>query len=161
MSGSQSPLGSAVYLVHHAAAVGPKEDPQQPLSLTGRMAVDALALEAKRRGVAPAAIWHSGKLRARQTGEAFWRACNPLATFRAVRGLQPGDPPEWVRDQLLAEDAAVMIVGHMPHLPALLRLMTVARGEDAPFPPHGLVCLARETDNWVEQWRIEPGSFGG
>ena len=64
----------------------------QPLSLTGRAWADRAALDAAGRGAHPAAIWHSGKLRARQTAEAFWRACNPLATFSAERGLQPGDP---------------------------------------------------------------------
>ena len=48
---------------------------------------------ARDRGVKPDAIWHSGKLRARQTAEPLWRACNPLAEFAAARGLQPEDPP--------------------------------------------------------------------
>jgi phosphohistidine phosphatase len=156
MSGEPVSADPLVYLVHHAPAIGPKEDPQQPLSPVGRATADDLARAAAARGVRPQMIWHSGKLRARQTAEAFWRACNPLAAFTAVRNLQPADSPEWMRDQLLAEDAPVLIVGHMPHIARLLRIMV---GRDADpgtpeFPPHGMVCLARSEAIWIERWRL-------
>lgn len=152
-----------LYLVHHAAALGPKEDPMQPLSLAGRTWADEAALEAARRGARPSIIWHSGKLRARQTAESFWRACNPLARFAAERGLQPGDPPAWMADRLLAEDDELLIVGHMPHLPQLLRLL-VAGDPHAPgpeFPAHAVIALDRHEGGWTECWRIVRGSGSG
>jgi phosphohistidine phosphatase len=145
-----------VYLVHHGDAVGPDVDPQRPLSARGRASVAREAGEAAARGVRPAAIWHSGKLRARQTADAFWRASNPLAEFAAARGLQPTDPPEWVRDRLLAEDRDVMLVGHLPNLPRVLRLL-VAGDPDAgsiEFPLHGVVALERTDRGWEERWRM-------
>lgn len=156
MSGEPPTSDALVYLVHHAPAVGPKEDPQQPLSPVGRATADDLARAAAARGVRPQAIWHSGKLRARQTAEAFWRTCNPLAAFTAVRNLQPADPPEWMRDQLLAEVAPVLLVGHMPHIARLLRLMVGGTPESATpeFPAHGMVCLARTDSIWIERWRL-------
>ena len=156
MSGDAPTNDTLVYLVHHAPALGPKEDPQQPLSPVGRATADDLARAAALRGVHPHAIWHSGKLRARQTAEAFWRACNPLAAFTAVRNLQPADPPEWIRDQLLAEDSPVLLVGHMPHLARLLRVMVGGSSESstAEFPPHGMVCLERIDPGWIERWRL-------
>ena len=78
-----------IYLVHHAEAVGPEVEPQRPLSAAGRIHAEALAAAAAARGVKPEVIWHSGKLRARQTAEPFLRLCNPLAEFAAIRGLQP------------------------------------------------------------------------
>jgi phosphohistidine phosphatase len=144
-----------VYLAHHADAVGPDVDPQRPLSATGRMHADAIARDAKQRGVSPAVIWHSGKLRARQTAEAYRRACNPLAEFAAIRGLQPTDPPEWIRDRLIGESREVLLVGHMPSLPAILRLLT--RDQSATFPLHGLVAL-RESGGgegvWIEAYQL-------
>ena len=77
-----------IVLVHHADAVGSKVDAQRPLSTAGRMHADRLAADLTTRDVRPSAIWHSGKLRARQTAEALLRACNPLAEFAAIRGLQ-------------------------------------------------------------------------
>ena len=83
----------------------------------------ASPMQAAALGVKPDVIWHSGKLRARQTAEAYWRACNPLAPFSATRGLQPDDPPIWMRDQLAGETRTIVVVGHMPHMPRLLRLL--------------------------------------
>jgi phosphohistidine phosphatase len=145
-----------IYLVHHADAVGPDVDPRRPLSERGRMAATLLADEAARRGVRPEAIWHSGKLRARQTAEICWKLCNPLAPLTAERGLQPDDPAVWMRDRLSGERRELMLVGHMPHLPRLLHLMC---GDDADpsartFPQHGLVALDLHGDAWKEAWRI-------
>jgi len=129
-----------LFLVHHAEAVGPDVDPQRPLSSAGHVHAEALAVSARDAGVRPDVIWHSGKLRARQTAEAFWRACNPFASLKMVRGLRPEDSAVWIRDLLLVEEQDVLLVGHMPSLPSLLELLT---GEST-FPAHGLVWLARE-----------------
>ncbi len=144
-----------VYLVHHAHAVDSDVDTQRPLSATGRMHADDLARQAAARHVTPAAIWHSGKLRARQTAEAFLRACNPLAEFAAIRGLQPSDPPVWIRDLVSGESRDVMLVGHMPQLPRLLTLLV--SGSEAVLldhPLHGLVALEKRDDRWEERWRL-------
>ena len=83
-------MGSRVSdVVHHGDAVGPDVNPMRPLSDRGRVEVDMLAQKAAERGAKPEIIWHSGKLRAKQTAEAYWKRCNPLAAFSAARGLQP------------------------------------------------------------------------
>jgi len=139
-----------LFLVHHAEAVSPVADPQRPLSTAGRLHAATLAATARDAGVKPVAIWHSGKLRSRETAEAFWRACNPLASLKMVRGLRPEDSADWMRDILLVEDQDVMLVGHMPNLPALLQLLI----GDASFPLHGLVWLERVTGGrFVERRR--------
>ena len=149
-----------LYIVHHGDAVGPHENPMRPLSSRGELQVDELARKAALRHAKPRIIWHSGKLRARQTAEAYWRACNPLAQFAAVRGLLPDDPPRWIADRLFAEDGEVMVVGHMPHLPRLLRLL-LAGDPDASsieFPVNGVECLEEQAGVWAERWRISPAS---
>jgi phosphohistidine phosphatase len=108
------------------------------------------------RGARPEIVWHSGKLRTRQTAEAFWRACNPLASFSATRDLQPDDPPSWILTRLRGEKRDVLIAGHMPHLAGLLQLLVPGPGENA-FPLHGMVALAGEEEGWKEIWRIENG----
>lgn len=148
-----------LYLVHHGDAVGPELDVRRPLSDRGRTAVEALAAEAAARGARPAVVWHSGKLRARQTAEAYWRACNALAEFSATRDLQPDDPPARMRDRLRFEARDLMLAGHYPHLPRLLSVL--AGGADdtlAPFPQHGVVALRTddEGETWTEEWRLAP-----
>ena len=139
-------------LVHHADAVGPAVDSQRPLSSIGQTQAADLATRAKARGAAPAEIWHSGKLRARQTGEAFLRECNPFAAFRMVRGLSPDDDPELVRAALVADTRDVTVVGHMPNIAALAARLV---GRDVGFPLHGAVCFERGSEGaWEERWRI-------
>lgn len=146
-----------LFLVHHGDALGPDADPRRPLSPHGREEVARVAAEAAARGARPAVVWHSGKLRARQTAEAFWRVCNALADLSATRDLQPDDPPAWIRDRLRGESRDVLIAGHFPHLPRLLSLLLALGDEAAPaFPPHGLVALESgdEGETWKEMWRV-------
>ena len=148
---------SLLFLVHHGDAVGPDVDPMRPLSSVGRVATERLADVAALRGVKPDAIWHSGKLRARQTAEIFWKACNPFAPLAAERGLLPDDPPHWMRDRLTNETRSILIVSHMPYLPRLLAMLTSER-EDvraASFPLHGCVALEASDGHWKEIWRLE------
>jgi phosphohistidine phosphatase len=145
-----------VFLVHHGDAVGPDVDPRRPLSAAGREAVERLAAAAAARGARPVVVWHSGKLRAKQTAEAFWRACNALAELSATKDLQPDDPPQWIRDRLLGETRDVLIAGHYPHLPGLLALL-LRSSALAQFPQHGVVALvtADGGESWKELWRLE------
>ena len=144
-----------LYLVHHGDAVGPDVDTQRPLSAVGRASVDRLANLAAQRGARPDIVWHSGKLRAKQTAEAFWRACNALAEFSATRDLQPNDSPQWIRDRLVGETRDILIAGHFPHLPRLLALLK-GQGAEMHFPLNGVVALATEDEGetWKEIWRL-------
>jgi phosphohistidine phosphatase len=144
-----------LYLAHHGDAVSPAEDPQRPLSRLGRTQVDRLSSQAAERAVRPAAIWHSGKLRARQTAEAYWRACNPLAEFSAARWMQPGDPPR-IADLLLGETRDILLAGHMPHLDRLLGHLLGGPGSStAGFPLNGLVVIEQVESGWEARWRLE------
>jgi len=139
-------------LIHHAEAVGPAVDPQRPLSAAGHEQALRIAQLAKDHDAAPQAIWHSGKLRARQTAEAFLRLCAPFAQFKMVRGLGPGDSPAIIQQALLSESRDIALVGHWPHLPALLSLLSPS---SAPLPQHGIVALTSDDGgaSWAEMWR--------
>jgi phosphohistidine phosphatase len=146
-------------LVHHGDAVGPAVDPMRPLSDRGVAASTALAGKTAARGVRPDLIWHSGKIRALQTARIFQRACNPQAALAAVHGLQPGDPPRWIRDELIGDTRSILIVGHMPHLPGLLALLCPLEGTAPAFPLHGCVALEPDGNLWREIWRLEEGAI--
>ena len=106
----------------------------------------------------PQVVWHSGKLRARQTADAFWRVCNALAEFSATRDLQPDDQPTWIADRLRGETRDILIAGHFPYLPRLLTLLLAAPEQSTTmFPQHGMVALESEDEGktWKELWRIE------
>ncbi len=157
-----------LYLVHHGVAVGPDEDARRPLSAVGLAGAARVAGLAAAKGAKPEVVWHSGKLRAKQTAQEFWRACNALAEFAVTRDLQPDDPPQWMRDRLRGETRDIAIAGHFPYLPRLLALLVtggnpgasiVTQGSSlAPhgFPINGIVALVTddEGETWRELWRI-------
>jgi phosphohistidine phosphatase len=144
-----------LFLVHHADAVGPDVDTRRPLSALGETQAARVAAEAVAHGARPDIVWHSGKLRARQTAQALWRACNALAEFKAVSDLQPDDPPSRIRDRLTGETRDILIAGHFPYLPRLLSLLLP--GAPATFPLHGVVALESDDGGgtWKETWRLD------
>ncbi len=139
-------------LIHHAEALSPHVDPQRPLTEAGHQHALRLAELVKQRGVVPTAIWHSGKLRGRQTGHAFLQVCAPFAKFTMVKGLSPDDAPAVARVAIQRESRDLALVGHWPHLPALLRLLSPS---SAPMPQHGAVALTTSDEGvtWQEVWR--------
>jgi phosphohistidine phosphatase len=146
------------YLVHHAEAVPAHLESQRPLSSRGLAQAAALAELARTRAVAPVLIWHSGKLRARQTAEAFLRTCSPFARFTMVRGLAPDDPPEWIRDALEGEEQDVLVAGHMPNIHRLSVLLGASDG----CPLNGMVAMERTGPRrYVEAWRLSPPAVTG
>ena len=153
-------MPSVLILVHHGDAVSEDIDTQRPLSARGLAGAERLAAAVAERGVRPDCVWHSGKLRTRQTAEAFWRLCNPDATFVAVRGLQPTDSSEILRDAVAGDPRVIVAVGHFPQLPRALSLLTTGIDSSlVPFPTHGLVALEPvDVVRWREAWRIEEGA---
>ena len=143
------------YLVHHGDAAGPDVDPERPLSNLGRDQVETLSRQASALTVCPGVIWHSGKLRARQTAQVYWQACNALAEFSATRWMQPDDPLR-LADLLQVEPRDVMLFGHMPHLDRLRCHLLDQALKPQSFPPHGVVALERIVTGWVERFRLEP-----
>ena len=112
-----------LYLVHHGDAVAPEVDPGRPLSTQGLEAANRLAAEAGARAAKPAVVWHSGKLRARQTAEAFWSACNPRAEFATARDLSPDDFAVTFRAESAFQMAAlVQLALRHPHVPPNVRV---------------------------------------
>ena len=61
-----------------------------------------------------------------------------------------------VPDELMGETRDIMLVGHIPNIERLLRLLIEgsAQGTTA-FPAHGIVALETIETRWVERWRIE------
>ena len=151
-------MAQFVYLLHHAQALSGEIDHTRPLSTVGLQQAELVARGAAQHGAKPGVIWHSGKLRARQTAEAWVRLVNPFAIFAAVRGLRPDDDPDMAATALVTEDRDVVLASHMPLLPALLhRLITGQHDrQSASFPLNGCVALERAGELWQARWTIAP-----
>jgi phosphohistidine phosphatase len=87
-----------LYLVQHGKPESEEEDPGRPLSDGGRSDVNKIgAFIARQDSIQVKKVFHSGKLRARQTAELLSKFLNPSEGVSAASGLNPlDDPQEWV-----------------------------------------------------------------
>ena len=117
-----------IYLIQHAESVPEKEDPARPLSDEGKATMEKVAALAARLKIKPDFIFHSEKLRAKQTAEILARQSRSYRTsFERDRGwahLDPAAPVAgWLKEQTAKGLAGLAIVGHLPFLDRLASLL--------------------------------------
>ena len=149
-----------IYLVRHGEAMSDQENPRRPLSPEGRRQVERVTGKALLAGAAPRHIFHSGKLRARETAEILARGLFPDAPcedVRAVSGLSPDDDPASAAELAEVMEEDFLIAGHLPHLPRLVGLLT---GQSLSFSTATMVCLERlervPKPEWCVKWIATP-----
>jgi len=148
-----------LYLVQHGEAVSEEVDVQRPLSSKGRLDVRKVGEFLRRARLKVQPIWHSGKMRARQTAEILGEVLSVEDSVIMKEGLAPLDPIEEVEKELRAREEDLMIVGHLPFLGKLVSRLLI--GSDSPnlvtFQQGAIVCLERlETQNWSLKWMVTP-----
>jgi phosphohistidine phosphatase len=152
-------MAQHIFLVHHAEATSPERDPSRPLTAHGREQAERVARAACDRGAKPAAIWHSGKTRARETADAWRRIVNPGAEFLAVPGITPDDDLDAIVAMIDGDERDIAVASHMPFLPMLLHRLTTGRRDRMSvwFPLNGCVALERGENNlWRAVWEVAP-----
>jgi phosphohistidine phosphatase len=147
------------YLVRHGDALLDSDDHRRPLSARGRSDAESVARAAAAKQVKPAGIFHSDKLRAKQTAEILARLLSPAEGVRQISGLAPEDDPLAARVELEAAEASLMLVGHLPHLGRLASLLLTGSTEKkvVDFSPATMVCLSRVSAAWELGWILTPG----
>ena len=118
-----------IYLIQHAESVPEKVRPTRPLSGEGRTAMEKVGALAARLKIKPDMIFHSSKLRARQTAEILGRHLGLLDKLREREGLAPSDPvapvAEWLKEEAGKGARGLAIVGHLPFLDRLASILIV------------------------------------
>jgi phosphohistidine phosphatase len=110
-----------IYLVRHGDTVPEERDPTRPLSEKGRAEVEATARALLKEKANIEEIWHSTKLRAKQTAEIIAQILG-IKNVLEKEGLTPFDDPAPVAELLKAADKNILIAGHMPFLGELALL---------------------------------------
>jgi phosphohistidine phosphatase len=147
-----------VYLVQHGEAKKEEEDPLRPLSESGREDVQRVAKYAENLDINANKIFHSGKLRAKQTAEILAEKLNIEQVIETEELAPKADPKVW-EDRLSGIDEDVILVGHLPHLSKLSGSLLCGdeEKETVIFRMGGIVCLERNGDgHWSVQWMITP-----
>jgi phosphohistidine phosphatase len=146
-----------LYLVQHGEAKTDEEDPDRPLTDKGFADVGRVASHAVTGlGVGAARVLHSGKTRARQTAEV-WAGLLGIAAEQ-VDALAPNDDPAIWAGRLGSEGDDLILVGHLPHLDRLARLLVTGRPGRSVivFRPGGLVGLNQVETGWVVSVVLPP-----
>ncbi len=110
-----------LYLVQHGEAKSEAEDPERSLTMRGEEETRKVAGAAKRLGIGPSRIYHSGKKRAEQTAGIIAGALDLSA--QVSRGLNPNDDIHPWAERMNRESEDLMIVGHLPFLEKLASLL--------------------------------------
>lgn len=152
-----------LYLVRHGTPNKEDVDPQKNLSEYGRKEVTSIArlLENK---VSVKKIYHSGKLRARQTAEILGDHLNVVVEEK--QGLSPNDDVSPIARKFVKENTNIMIAGHLPFLSRLASLLLCGNQETeiVRFEPGAVATLAKtnnnEEDSWIVTHVISPSITG-
>jgi phosphohistidine phosphatase len=153
-----------LYLVQHGEAKSEAEDPRRSLTDQGRKEVEQVAQAAKRLGLHPSKIYHSGKRRAMQTAEILANALR--SPVEATLGLNPNNDVRNWADRVSRVKEDLLIVGHLPFLEKLASLLATGDESVRPvlFRYGGIVYLEqKESARWGVRWIFTPemaGSFG-
>jgi phosphohistidine phosphatase len=148
-----------IYLVQHADAKKEEVDPSRSLSEKGVQDIKKTASYASRLNIEVYKIFHSNKLRAKQTAEVLSENLKPAKGVSEIDGLAPLDDPDIWAKRLKDIPDDIILVGHLPHLGKLASLLLSgdAAKNIISFKMAGIVCLKRDdTGAWSLQWMLTP-----
>jgi len=147
-----------LYLIQHGEAKPEAEDPERSLTVRGEKEVMAVSKMAGGLPIRPLRIYHSGKLRAKQTAEIIANALT-ISDLQSAPGLNPNDDIHpWV-ERISKEREDLMLVGHLPFLEKLTSFL-LCGDEKAGlvlFRYGAIVCLDQKGDKgWAVRWILTP-----
>ncbi len=148
-----------LYLIQHGEATSEQVDPRRPLTTQGREDVRQVASLLKTARVKPALIYHSEKLRAKQTAEIIASAMAAPELIKERKGLLPQDAINDLTQEISRSANDLMIVGHLPFLSKLATFLLLGKEEGnlIAFQQGGVVCLKRTEDQrWQVAWMVVP-----
>ncbi len=147
-----------LYLVQHGKAKTKDEEPQRGLNRDGIAETIKTASLLYKTDPPPLEIFHSDKLRARQTAELF---AEKLLNNRGITEhpqLAPDDSVEPLLEEIRTSSRDLLIVGHLPYLSHLLSRLLSGKGDACPvqFRNSAVISLENREGKWLIKWIIHP-----
>lgn len=144
-----------LYLIQHGEAKSEIEDSERSLTTKGEEEVRRISKAATRLNICPSIVYHSGKLRAKQTAEIIAEALKISDAVQAAQGLNPNDDVHLWAERISKETKDLMLVGHLPFLEKLSSLL-LCGDENARlvlFRYGAIVHLDQKEDKrWAVRW---------
>ena len=149
--------------MRHGEAAEGIPDAGRALTATGKSDAAAVSEFLKKSGVGVNLIWHSPRVRAKQTAEIAGKILNPKAALVERNDLNPHDSVERAADQLEMlfqekQGERLLVVGHLPFLHKLVsQLLTRSPNFDLfIYPEASVVHLERDGRAYQLKWAITP-----
>ena len=149
-----------LYLIQHGEAKSDVEDPERSLTSRGEREVMSVSKVASVLLITLSKVYHSGKLRAKQTAEIIAGALKiPDPLVQSTQGLNPNDDIRPWAERISKEKEDLMLVGHLPFLEKLASFLLC--GDDNAklvwFRYGAMVCLDQKEDkSWAVRWIHTP-----
>lgn len=146
-----------LYLVRHGESVSPEIDLNQPLTKEAEKKLAHFGSVLRNCNLEIGEIFHSSKLRARQTAEILAKFLAPTIPLQERSGLKPNDPPEPILAEIHSRSQNLMIAGHLPFMNSLLsQLLKAGAFPLFQFQAGSIVCLSKESFGWILSWALYP-----
>jgi phosphohistidine phosphatase len=148
-----------LYLVRHGNAMGGANDIVRPLSSEGIAEVKQVAEFLKVQNCQVDIVYHSIRLRARQTAEILHGCLKVKKDLMERSDLSPNDAIDEIADFIDQQKTDLMIVGHQPFMGSLVSLLV--SGEEhrnlVAFSTGAVAILERKQNGpWLIAAMIDP-----
>jgi phosphohistidine phosphatase len=153
-----------LYVARHAEAARTGGVEGRPITEAGREDARRMGRALAAAGVRIAAVWHSGKLRARQTAELLAGAVGFRGELEVRSDLDPHSDPSSVLEAVLEARGPVLLVGHLPHLERLAsKLLTGNENAGVVEVAAGGVLrfVSADRERWRLIWYAPPSLLRG
>lgn len=150
-----------LYLTQHAESKSKEEDPGRGLSDIGFENIRKVTRFAKKLNIGVETIFHSDKLRAKQTANELKQSINSVSGLKERDDIAPMDGIASMQEELSRSNKNVMVVGHLPYLDKLASAL-VCRDENKHVISFQYGCIVKllrsnESNVWSIKWMIIPG----
>ena len=144
-----------LYFAQHGIAVNKDDDPERPLSKNGISQTEAIAKQLKQLDLPVSAIFHSDKLRARQTADIFSSILNP-ASMSELEYLSPNSDPTLINQSFTINNA--LYIGHLPNLEKIVSSLVTGDTESniIKFQNSGVIGLEKSDSHYQVDCYLTP-----
>ncbi len=151
-----------LYLMRHGEAEGVYEGEGPSLSSRGESEVSRIGEALSSKKIRLDHIYHSGKLRARQTAEIVGSKFSADIPISKKEGLKPNDPAPVFAKDLNDVSGNILVVGHLPFVSKLTSYLLADTESELMFS-FGTASVAfleyAHSFGWNLHWLIEPESI--
>ncbi|MCH7954591.1 MAG: phosphohistidine phosphatase SixA [Candidatus Marinimicrobia bacterium] len=151
-----------LYLMRHGEAEGIYDNEEPRLSARGEAEVNRIVNALSSMEIRLDHIYHSGKLRARQTAEMVGSKLGVDILISEKEGMKPNDPVSIFAGNLKDNNENSLIVGHLPFMAKLTSCLLADTESDSmiAFSTASVACLEYTNPfGWNLHWLINPENF--